>query len=181
MQEEWPHTVFSRWVDKRLTQLGELSSWLWLLLLAVIVINVVMRYLFGEGRIEFEELQWHIYAIGFLLGLSYTNVQDAHVRVDVVRAKLPTVVRAWIEWYGILLMLLPFVVLVLIYSIPFVQYSYETSEVSEAPGGLPFRWFVKSFLTIGFCLLLLSALARLSRVGKYLFGAAGDHSGEAQS
>ena len=27
-----------------------------------------MRYLFGEGRVEFEEIQWHLYAIGFLLG-----------------------------------------------------------------------------------------------------------------
>ena len=170
MQEEWPHTAFSRWVDHRLTQIGELSSWLWLLLLAVIVTNVVMRYLLGEGRIEFEELQWHVYAMCFLLGLSYANAQDAHVRVDVLRAKLPTQVRAWIEWYGILMMLIPFVLLVLIYSVPFVHYSYATSEVSEAPGGLPFRWFVKSFLTIGFLLLLLSALARLSRVGKYLFG-----------
>ena len=170
MQEEWPHTAFSRWVDHRLTQIGELSSWLWLLLLAVIVTNVVTRYLLGEGRIEFEELQWHVYAMGFLLGLSYANAQDAHVRVDVVRAKLPTQARAWIEWYGILMMLIPFVLLVLIYSVPFVHYSYATSEVSEAPGGLPFRWFVKSFLTIGFLLLLLSALARLSRVGKYLFG-----------
>ncbi len=168
--EELPHTAFSRVVDQRLTQIGELTSWLWLLLLATIVVNVVMRYLFGEGHIEFEELQWHIYAIGFLLGLSFANVQDAHVRVDVVRARLTPLTRAWIEWYGILLLLLPFIVLVLIYSIPFVQYSFATSEVSEAPGGLPYRWLIKSALPIGFSLLLLSALSRLSRVGKFLFG-----------
>ncbi len=167
---ELPHTNFSRVVDQRLTQIGEFTSWAWLLLLATIVVNVVMRYLFGEGRIEFEELQWHIYAVGFLLGLSFANVQDAHVRVDVVRAKLSPQTQAWIEWYGILLLLLPFVLLVLIYSMPFVQYSVETSEVSEAPGGLPYRWLIKSALPIGFLLLLLSALSRLSRVGKFLFG-----------
>ena len=165
-----PHTRFSRWVDLRLTQIGEITSWLWLLLLAVIVLNVVMRYAFGEGRIEFEELQWHIYATGFLIGLSFANVQDAHVRVDVVRARLPATVQAWIEWYGILLLLLPFVVLVLIYSLPFIEYSFVTSEVSEAPGGLPYRWLIKAVLPIGFLLLLLSALARLSRVAKFLFG-----------
>ena len=165
-----PHTAFSRIVDHRLTQIGELTSWLWLVLLATIVVNVVMRYFFGEGRIEFEELQWHIYAIGFLLGLSFANVQDAHVRVDVVRARLSAQTQAWIEWYGILLLLLPFLILVLVYSVPFVEYSFHTSEVSEAPGGLPYRWLIKSALPVGFLLLLLSAFSRLSRVGKFLFG-----------
>ena len=167
---DWPHTSFSRRVDHRLTQLGQWVSWLWLLLLAVIVLNVVMRYIFGEGRIEFEEIQWHLYAIGFLLGLSYANVRDAHVRVDVVRARLKPRHRAWIELYGILLLLLPFLTLVIVYSLPFVHYSFVNGEVSEAPGGLPYRWAIKSFLLIGFGLLLLSTLARLSRVWTFLFG-----------
>jgi len=167
---DWPHTAFSRRVDHRLTQLGQWVSWLWLLLLAVIVLNVVMRYIFGEGRIEFEEIQWHLYAIGFLLGLSYANVKDAHVRVDVVRARLKPRHQAWVEFYGILLLLLPFLTLVIFYSLPFVHYSFVNSEVSEAPGGLPYRWAIKSFLLIGFGLMLLSSLARLSRVWTFLFG-----------
>lgn len=167
---DWPHTSFSRWVDLQLTRLGQWISWLWLILLAVIVLNVVMRYIFGEGRIEFEEIQWHLYAIGFLLGLSYANVKDAHVRVDVVRARLNPRHQAWIELYGTLLLLLPFLVLVIFYSVPFVQYSFLNGEVSEAPGGLPYRWAIKSCLLLGFGLLLLSSLARLTRVWSFLFG-----------
>ena len=153
---EWPHNRFSIWVDRQLNWIGESVSWLWLMLLGVIVLNVVMRYAFGEGRIEFEEIQWHLYAIGFLLGLSYANVSDSHVRVDVVRARLKPRHQAWIELYGILLLLLPFLALIIFYAIPFVQYSYLNAEVSEAPGG--------------FSLLLLSSIARLSRVWGYLFG-----------
>lgn len=167
---EWPHNRFSIWVDRQLNWIGESVSWLWLMLLGVIVLNVVMRYAFGEGRIEFEEIQWHLYAIGFLLGLSYANVSDSHVRVDVVRARLKPRHQAWIELYGILLLLLPFLALIIFYAIPFVQYSYLNAEVSEAPGGLPFRWLIKSFLIVGFSLLLLSSIARLSRVWGYLFG-----------
>lgn len=168
---EWPTTRFSRRVDAALQRLGEWVSWVWLALLAVIVVNVLMRYVLGEGRIEFEEIQWHLYAIGFLLGLSYANGADAHVRVDVVRARLSQKHQAWIELYGILLLLLPFIVFVIVYAVPFVQYSFGNSEISEAPGGLPYRWFIKSFLLIGFVLLLLSTLARLSRVWVFLFGA----------
>lgn len=167
---DWPHTAFSRWVDRCVNKIGEWVSWLWLVLLVVIVLNVVMRYLLGEGRIEFEEIQWHLYAIGFLLGLSYAHSNDAHIRVDVVRARLSPRHQAWIELYGILLLFLPFTLLVLYFSVPFIQYSYSTGEVSGAPGGLPYRWVIKSFLWIGFALLLLSGIARLSRVWRYLFG-----------
>tara|TARA_R110002110_G_scaffold286898_3_gene501253 strand:- start:485 stop:1000 length:516 start_codon:yes stop_codon:yes gene_type:complete len=168
---EWPHTTFSLWVDRCLNKIGEWASWLWLLLLLVIVVNVLMRYVFGEGRIEFEEVQWHLYAVGFLLGLSYANVHDAHIRVDLIRDRLSPRHRAWIELYGILLLLLPFVGLVIVYSVPFIQYSFATSEVSEAPGGLPYRWLIKSCLLLGFALLMLSTLARLTRVWRFLFGA----------
>ena len=133
-----------------------------------------MRYIFAQGRIEFEEIQWHLYAIGFLIGLSYGYVSDSHIRVDVLREKMSPALQAWIELYGILLLLLPFILLVLIAAVPFVLYSFETGEVSEAPGGLPFRWVIKSFLIIAFLLLLFSLTARLSRIFCFLFSWPGE-------
>ncbi|MEE8245252.1 MAG: TRAP transporter small permease subunit, partial [Pseudomonadales bacterium] len=79
------------------------------MLLVVIVFNVVMRYAFDQGRIEFEEIQWHIYATGFLLGLSYAYQADAHIRVDVLHEQFSPDLKAWIELYGILLFLMPFI------------------------------------------------------------------------
>jgi len=165
-----PHTSFSWFVDGLITRVGELISWIWLLLLGVIIINVIMRYIFGEGRIEFEEIQWHLYSIGFLLGLSYAFCEDAHVRVDVLREKMNSKLQAWIELYGILLLLLPFILIIVFYSIPFIAYSFTTDEISEAPSGLPYRWVIKSFLLVGFLLLALTAVSRLSRITAYLFG-----------
>jgi TRAP-type mannitol/chloroaromatic compound transport system permease small subunit len=57
----------------------------------------------------------------------------------------------------------------LIFSVPFVAASFALSEISNAPGGLPFRWAIKAMLPIGFFLLLLATLARLSRVWRFLF------------
>ncbi|MFT7684916.1 MAG: TRAP-type mannitol/chloroaromatic compound transport system permease small subunit [Candidatus Azotimanducaceae bacterium] len=165
-----PETKISNWIDSKLNRLGQLSAWIWLLLMLIIVTNVVMRYFFGLGRIEFEEIQWHLYATGFLIGLSYAYVSDSHIRIDVVRSKLSDQSQVWIELYGILLLLLPFIILVLFSAWPFVEYSYSTGEVSEAPGGLGFRWLIKSVLGIGFILLLLAVLARLTRIWNFLFG-----------
>jgi TRAP-type mannitol/chloroaromatic compound transport system permease small subunit len=164
-----PHTRVSRVLDAWIRSIGNALSWVWLALLAVIVLNVTLRYAFGEGRIEFEELQWHLYSIGFLVGLSYCVESDSHIRVDFLHERFSGRLQAWVELYGILLLLLPFVALLLIFSLPFIAHSFEISEVSSAPGGLGFRWAIKAALFAGFALLGLSAISRLTRVCAYLF------------
>ncbi len=166
---ELPQTGFSAKVDAAMRAIGSNISWIWLLLVAIIVLNVTMRYVFGEGRIEFEEIQWHIYSIGFLLGLSYALESDDHVRVDLLYERFGLRSKAWVELFGILVFLLPFIILVIWYAIPFLTYSISINEVSEAPGGLPARWAIKSFMLIGFVLLLVATLSRLSRVTALLF------------
>ena len=164
-----PNTVWSRRLDRLADHIGRGVSYVWLLLLGVIVINVFMRYILNEGRIELEELQWHLYAVGFLLGLGYAYQADAHIRVDVLHEHFSHRVKAWIELYGIVLLLLPFIALILIYSMPFVASSYAVAEVSASPGGLPLRWLIKAALPLGFGLLLLTVISRLLRVWHLLF------------
>lgn len=175
-----PETALSRRIDPLLDRIGGAVSWLWLLLLFVVVGNVTLRYLFGEGRVELEEIQWHLYSVGFLLGLSYAFQADAHIRVDVLSERLPVRHRAWLELYGLLLALFPFLALVLWFSLPFVIRSWTLAEVSQAPGGLPYRWAIKAVLPLGFLLLALAALSRLTRVWRFLF-APDDPSGRAAS
>ncbi|MFQ3195124.1 MAG: TRAP-type mannitol/chloroaromatic compound transport system permease small subunit [Colwellia sp.] len=164
-----PDTVISKLFERVLLVIGNISSWIWIVLMAVIVINVLMRYVLGYGRIEFEELQWHLYAAGWLIGLSYCYVADDHVRVDLIHDRLTLKTQAWIEFLGIIFLLTPFILLVLWYSLPFIIYSWELGEVSGAPGGLPYRWIMKSVLFIGFALLLISTISRFSRICSLLF------------
>jgi TRAP-type mannitol/chloroaromatic compound transport system permease small subunit len=164
-----PHTRLSLWFDKTLGIIGEFASYLWVILMIVIVGNVLLRYVAGEGRIEFEELQWHLYAMGWLFGLSYCFVHDDHVRVDLIHDRLSLKARAWIELFGITLLLAPFLVLVIWFSGPFISYSFELNEISNAPGGLPYRWAIKAMLMVGFVLLAFAVLSRLSRVVCLLF------------
>lgn len=168
-----PETALSARIDAAIRRVGNAISWIWLVLMGVIVTNVTLRYLLDSGRVELEELQWHLYSAGFLCGLSYAFECDAHIRVDVLRSRLTPRMRAWIELYGILLLLFPFVALVGIYAIPFVAESVLRSEISQSPGGLPFRWLIKSALPIGFALLAAAGLSRLLRICALLFGRAG--------
>lgn len=143
---------------------------MWLILMLVIIVNVALRYIFGRGYIFFEELQWHLYGAAWLLALGYVMSTDGHVRIDVLADRWRPRTRAWIEMIGILVLLLPFAIVILVDSVPFVLTSFRLNEISSSPGGLPFRWAIKAFITAGFALLTLAGIARLLRCTALLFG-----------
>ena len=161
---ELEHIPITRMADNFVIKVGEIFDWIWVALVIVIIGNVILRYVFRSGYIELEELQWHLYAIGWLVGLSSTAIVDAHVRVDVLNEKLSYKKKLWFEFFGILLLFLPFIILVLYYSVPFFELSWTTNERSTSANGLPARWFVKGFLVFSFFLLLMAGLSRITRV-----------------
>jgi len=165
-----PRNRISNAIDTVVVAAGDAASWLWPILVAVVVLQVILRYGFGMGSVMIEELQWHIYAVGFMIGLSYCADVDRHVRVDALAERWPLRRRAWIELLGLSLFLLPFVVIVAYEGVPYAKSAFDFNEVSAAPGGLPYRWILKSFITIAFALLALTALSRLTRCTTMLFG-----------
>ncbi len=159
-----PETRLSRTLDRIVVSIGEASSWIWTILMLLIVIQVVQRYVIGLGSIQMEELQWHLFAVGFMLGLALTELRERHVRIDVIAEAMPMRLRLWIEMVGIVVFLLPFCIFVIWWSIPYVQESWVASEVSAAPGGLPYRYVLKGVITVAFVLLAMAGVSRLSRV-----------------
>ena len=64
---------------------------------------------------------------------------------------------------GIILFLIPFCVLILITTWPFVENAYYYLEGSPDPGGLPYRYLLKGSILVAFTLLILQGLAELLR------------------
>ena len=52
----------------------------------LILYQAINRYLFNDSSVMIGELQWHLFDIIFLLGLSYALQTDKHVRVDIFYA-----------------------------------------------------------------------------------------------
>lgn len=161
---DFPSTAVSRAADATLTRIAAVVDWFWVLLIGLIVINVTLRYVLGTNFIALEELQWHLYAVGFMLGIAYALTADGHVRVDVLADTFPPRRRAWIEALGLILFVLPLCGILLNYGWPFVLRAWTINEVSAAPGGLPHRWAIKAVILVAFGLLALAALSRLTRV-----------------
>ena len=154
-----------RFLDGVSEWVGRVVSWLVLLMVVIIFYDVGMRYIFLQGSVALQELEWHLFALLFLLGAGYTLKHDDHVRVDVLyRSKyISTRHRIWINLLGGLLLLLPFCILVIVSSWPFVYSAYQFSEGSPDPGGLPYRFLIKAIIPLGFTLLLLQGVASILR------------------
>jgi TRAP-type mannitol/chloroaromatic compound transport system permease small subunit len=163
-----PHTAFSRAADAIIFRLGVVFSAVWFLLVLVIILNVVLRFGFSATKIYIEEMQWHIYAVGIAFAMSFALVADAHIRIDLLSSRFRKRTTSWIEVIGTLVFLLPYCVFVLIYSVDFVSYSFARGEVSISPGGLPYRWIIKSMLPLAFLLVAIAAISRLTRCIAYL-------------
>ena len=138
---------------------GRLVAQLVLILTLLVGYDVVMRYLFRAGSVALQELEWHLFALIFLLGAAYTLKHDAHVRLDVLYQKMNERRRAWINLFGTLFLLLPFCLLIVTSSWPFVSNAFVYHESSPDPGGLPYRFLIKAAIPLGFFLLLLQGIA----------------------
>ena len=141
--------------------IGKAVSYLSFLLVIIVTTDVVMRYGFNISFVSVEEMEWHLYALIFLLGAGYTLRHNAHVRVDVIYQRLSKRARALINIIGVLLFLFPGCYLVIKTSIPFVHSSWIMHEASADPGGLPARYILKAMIPIAFALLALQGISML--------------------
>ncbi|MDT8384495.1 MAG: TRAP transporter small permease subunit [Gammaproteobacteria bacterium] len=144
---------------------GRAVSWLVLGMVLLIAYDVAMRYLFQVGSVGLQELEWHLFALIFLLGAAYTFKHDDHVRVDIFyrHRRLSDRHRAWIDLLGGLFFLLPFCLLIIVSSLTFVENAYVIGEGSPDPGGLRYRFLLKAAIPLSFSLLLLQGMAHMLR------------------
>jgi len=142
---------------------GWLAGWLCVVMIVIVFIDVIARYLFDSGSIAMQELEWHLFAAVFLLGAAYTMRENANVRVDVLYERMSTRSKAIVDIFGTVFFVIPMCTLILYSAIDFVAYSYQVQEVSNDPGGLPYRFAFKALLPIGYGLVLIQSLAVISR------------------
>lgn len=116
-----------------------------------------------------QELEWHANTVLFLFTMAYAYQTNALVRIDIVRQRFSSRVCAWVELVGSLFFLLPFVAVVLYFSVGFVANAWHMGEVSDAPGGLSHRWLIKASLPLAFSLLFLQGCAVFLRQLASLF------------
>ena len=141
--------------------LGKVSALLFVLMLFNVFIDVVMRYVFNDVSIGMQEMEWHLFAAMFLLGVPYTLKENGHVRVDLIYERLSAEGKAKVDALGSLILLLPFAGLVAWYGLGFAAEAFELGETSGDPGGLPYRWIIKAVIPFSFFAMAISGIGML--------------------
>ena len=143
--------------DRVIDFIGNITALLLVVMILNVAYDVFMRYVFHNSSIAMQELEWHLFAVIMLYGTGYALRHNAHVRVDFLYDRFSPKKKAWINILGTIFFLLPLALLVIYGSIEYVMDSYTTNEISEDPGGLPFRWIIKAQIPFAFIFLILSA------------------------
>jgi len=156
---------------KRITSLcGVLSGAAMLLLLLNVFYDVIKRYAFNDVSIGMQELEWHLFSCIFLLGIPYAMQRDGHVRVDIFYDHWSDPGKAWVNLLGSVFFILPFISIVTFYSLDFAYDAYEMGEGSGDPGGLPYRWIIKSLIPVSFMLMGVASLGMVTQALRVLIG-----------
>jgi len=149
----------ARIIDNLSDKIGHLVGWVTTGMVLVVFYDTVMRYAFNKGNVALQELEWHLFAVVFLIGAAYTLKEGGHVRVDIIFMNLSKKTKAWIDFLGIFIFLIPFCIMVILATKGFIMNSWAVREVSPDPGGLGARYILKAMIPLGFSLLIIQGLS----------------------
>ena len=146
-------------IDKLIKHLGHFTAFIVAVLVLLVVYDATVRYLFSGGSIALQELEWHLFDVIILFGIAYTLRENAHVRVDIFYTSYSEKTKALLNIISSLFFILPFSILIIYIGLDFVAMSFTQNEASSNPGGLEYRFLVKSLLPLSFMFLSLQALS----------------------
>ena len=151
-------------IERANALLGKSVAMLVLFMAVLTLVIVVLRYVFDIGSIALQESVLYMHATLIMLGLSYALQTDSHVRVDIIYTRLRPNVKRLINLAGHALFLIPFSILLIVYSWDYVLASWRVQESSPEVGGIPGIYLLKSLIPFSATLLILQSLCEITRL-----------------
>ena len=152
-----------KFIEKVIHSIEGILALLLLLMTLNVSFDVMMRYFLHNSSVAMQELEWHFFAVIILLGIAVGLKEEAHVRVDFLFERFSDRAQALINILGTLFFLLPLALLITAGSFTFVHDSWVIGEISQNPGGLPYRWLIKGVIPLSFGFLIFSAIGYILR------------------
>lgn len=147
------------WINWLNEKLGRAVSWLTLALVILVFGNVCLRYIFNSPQAWSKELEWHLFALIFLIGAAYTLKHDRHVRVDLFYDQQAQKEKNQINFWGTLLFLLPWCLVLMYTGWNSAVDAFTMGERSPEAGGLSNLWLIQFAIPLGMLLLFLQGLS----------------------
>jgi len=128
-------------------------------LVAMVLVNVVLRYGFGTGSIKLQDLASYAFAVFLITSLPVCLARGGHVRVEVLSERLSPVYLRVADAVALVVFLIPMFALIIWAGWADLVYSWRVSEGSSTPGGLGGQYLVKSILPLAAGLMIVQGVA----------------------
>ncbi|MCU4651426.1 TRAP transporter small permease subunit [Roseibacterium sp. SDUM158016] len=135
-----------------------------LILTAVIMYDVIGRRFFNTGSFVVSDLEWHLHGAIAVLCFGYAYIRDAHVRIDIFAHRMSRRLKLELEFWAILVFLIPFMCLLIWFGWDFAARAFERNEGPVGGMGLPNRWIIKAAIPLSAFLTILGALSVALRI-----------------
>jgi TRAP-type mannitol/chloroaromatic compound transport system permease small subunit len=146
-------------VDKVSWFASQLASVSAAVLTVSMVYEVFARYLFDAPTVWAFDIAYMSNGALFLLGIAYVLHEDAHIRIDVLRNKLPARVNAWVEGVVFLLILAPFFGMLASVALSHTWRAWVRHEVETVSPWAPLMWPFYLLISIGLIAFALQLAA----------------------
>ena len=158
------------WIDALNMKIGTSVAWVSLFMVVVQFTLVLMRYIFGLGSIFVQESLVYGHGILFMVAAAYTMLLGGHVRVDIFYRDASTRTKALVDTFGVFGLLIPFMLLIWYYSLPYVANSWMVLEGSRETSGIPGVFLLKTTILVFVVLIILQGLSLAFRSIGVLLG-----------
>lgn len=155
-----PLLAVSRVIDRLNEIIGKTVMWAIFVAILVSAINAVVRKVFNYSSNAWLELQWYLFGAAFMLASAYTLKQNEHIRIDIFYGTRSRRTQHWIDLFGHLFFLLPFVTLTTWMMVPYAVAAFKSGQISTNSGGL-IIWPARAILAAGFFLLVLQGISEV--------------------
>ena len=123
----------------------------------------IVHYVFHVSVLALQDLYVWMSGAMFTGVAGFALMRDDHVRVDIFYRPASIRRKAIADLVGVVIFLLPFMIVVFLYGLPYVQRSWRIWEGSANIGGMPGLFVLKTFILVFAVLVGLQGLAMAAR------------------
>ncbi len=156
-------------IDRFIEKQGELTSFFVYPLVFIVIYEVIMRYVFNSPTVWGFEATTFAYGIHYMFGLSYTENQSGHVKVDIITNKLSPKGRAVMGVITYFLVFIPVYSLMAIAAIKYAATSTLEHELNSTSWAPPV-WPIKIIMAFCFLSLFVQGLSTLLKHLRIIMG-----------
>ena len=150
-------------IDGISTWVGKAASWLIMLLMTVVCVEVFKRYILNAPTAWIFDAENMMYGSLFMLCGAYTLAQNAHVRGDFLYSSMRPRTQALLDLILYIVFFMPGIAALIYAGADYAADSWRIAEHSNVTADGPPVYHFKTVIPIAGCLVMLQGIAEIMR------------------